>query len=116
MLRGVFLEHLHACVLLMAYMLAASPSFYSPSQANQKRFPPTLRVEAPVLQRLAGYPAAARANTHTARAVLPRRVALVLRSEPQLIAPAVEAFYGRWVYFVLLMLLVSAPKDDLAVT
>jgi hypothetical protein len=49
-----------------------------------------------VLQRLSGYPAAARANTHTARALLPRRAAAVLKGEPQLIGPAVEAFYCRW--------------------
>jgi len=48
-----------------------------------------------VLQRLSGYPAAAAANTHRARVLVPRRVALVLRGEPALIGPVVEAFYCR---------------------
>lgn len=48
-----------------------------------------------ISSRLGGYPAAAREGMHSAYAVLPARLAHVLRVEPQLIAPAVEAFYER---------------------
>ncbi|KIY92962.1 putative Protein SGT1 [Monoraphidium neglectum] len=77
--------------------LPASPSTAEALAIVRSEVVDTLapRIEAPVLQRLSGYPAAARANTHTARALLPRRAAAVLKGEPQLIGPAVEAFYCR---------------------
>ena len=48
-----------------------------------------------IASRLDGYPTAAREGMHRAYAVLPARLAHVLDAEPQLVAPAVEAFYER---------------------
>ena len=45
--------------------------------------------------RVASYPAAAAKAMHQAHAVVPLRVASILRHEPQLVAPAVEAFHYR---------------------
>ena len=52
-------------------------------------------VQAQIRQRVAGFPAAAAEALHRAHAVLPQRVATVLRAQPQLVAPAVEAFFYR---------------------
>ena len=46
-------------------------------------------------RRVGAYPDAARASSHRAFAILPERLARLLRVEPQLVAPAVEAFYER---------------------
>ncbi|KAK9820566.1 hypothetical protein WJX72_011716 [[Myrmecia] bisecta] len=52
-------------------------------------------VQRAITDRLAGYPAKAAAEMHTARCVLPARLAHVLSREQQLVAPAVEAFHYR---------------------
>jgi hypothetical protein len=52
-------------------------------------------VQRHIQRRVAGFPAAAKEALHTAHAVLPRNVAAVLRAQPQLVAPAVEAFFYR---------------------
>ena len=52
-------------------------------------------VQERIRQRVAGFPASAKASLHRAHAVVPRSVAAVLRAQPQLVAPAVEAFYSR---------------------
>jgi len=48
-----------------------------------------------IARRLKGYPGIIKKHMHKAYAVLPRRLAMLLNAEPQLIAPAVEAFYER---------------------
>jgi len=48
-----------------------------------------------VLQRLAGFADGSAPPMHRARATLPARVAHLLAREPQLVAPAVDAFYSR---------------------
>ena len=48
-----------------------------------------------VARKLAGYPRAARMNMHHARCRVPAAVAHILRRDPQLVSPAVEAFYAR---------------------
>ncbi|KAG2495277.1 hypothetical protein HYH03_006550 [Edaphochlamys debaryana] len=54
------------------------------------------RVQRPIDERLAGYPARARAQQqHAARCLLPAALAAALRAEPQLVAELVEAFYYR---------------------
>ncbi|GAQ92583.1 hypothetical protein KFL_010610030 [Klebsormidium nitens] len=53
------------------------------------------RIQSAVQRPIAGYPERARSNQHRARCLLPLRVAHILRQEPQLVAPAVEAFYDR---------------------
>ncbi|KAG2454776.1 hypothetical protein HYH02_000611 [Chlamydomonas schloesseri] len=54
------------------------------------------KVQRPIDERLAGYPAAARRRQqHTARCLLPGPLAAALRAEPQLVAELVEAFYYR---------------------
>ncbi|GLC37418.1 hypothetical protein PLESTB_001589500 [Pleodorina starrii] len=54
------------------------------------------RVQRPIDERLARYPARARREQqHTARCLLPVPLAAALRSEPQLVAELVEAFYHR---------------------
>ena len=52
-------------------------------------------ANAAISSRLAPFPAAARASTHRCVAVLPARLAALLAREPQLIAPATQAFYLR---------------------
>jgi len=52
-------------------------------------------VQAQIRQRVAGFPAAAAEALHRAHAVVPQKVAAVLRAQPQLVAPAVEAFFYR---------------------
>ena len=52
-------------------------------------------VQKHIRQRVAGFPAAVRQALHRAHAVVPRSVAAVLRAQPQLVAPAVEAFFYR---------------------
>ena len=46
-------------------------------------------------RRLEGYPDKARLTTHHARCIVPATVAHLLSTEPQLVAPAVEALYTR---------------------
>ncbi len=48
-----------------------------------------------MLQRLAGFADGSAPPMHRARATLPARVAHLLAREPQLVAPAVDAFYSR---------------------
>ena len=48
-----------------------------------------------ITARLAGFPEKARASMHHARCSVPARLAHVLSLDPQLVAPAVEAFYNR---------------------
>jgi hypothetical protein len=52
-------------------------------------------ANAALSSRLAPFPEAARASTHRCVAVLPARLAALLAREPQLIAPATQAFYLR---------------------
>ena len=52
-------------------------------------------VQAQIRQRVAGFTAAAAEALHRAHAVVPQSVAAVLRAQPQLVAPAVEAFFYR---------------------
>ena len=52
-------------------------------------------ANAAVSSRLAPFPEAARASTHRCVAVLPTRLTALLAREPQLIAPATQAFYLR---------------------
>ena len=52
-------------------------------------------VQTQLQQRLASFPAAAKEALHRAHAVVPRKVAALLRAQPQLVAPAVEAFFYR---------------------
>ncbi|RKO86841.1 SGT1 protein-domain-containing protein, partial [Blyttiomyces helicus] len=59
------------------------------------------RTEAPeeiqraVFGRIEGFPGKAQENIHRARCVVPRGVAAVLARDPQLVAPAIEAFCMR---------------------
>lgn len=53
------------------------------------------KIEQHVVRRLRGYPAAGVKQMQRVRCVLPLRAAAVLRACPQLVAPAVEAFYLR---------------------
>jgi hypothetical protein len=52
-------------------------------------------ANAALSSRLAPFPESARASTHRCVAVLPARLAALLAREPQLIAPATQAFYLR---------------------
>ena len=52
-------------------------------------------ANAALSSRLAPFPESARASTHRCVAVLPARLAALLEREPQLIAPATQAFYLR---------------------
>ena len=52
-------------------------------------------VQAQIRQRVAGFPATAKEALHRAHAVLPQKVATLLQTQPQLVAPAVEAFFYR---------------------
>ena len=46
-------------------------------------------------QRVAAYPTKTRTNVHRSRVRVPRSIAQILTASPQLIAPAIEAFYTR---------------------
>jgi SGT1 protein len=46
-------------------------------------------------QRVAGFQDGSAPPMHRARLTLPARVAMLLAHEPQLVAPAVDAFYNR---------------------
>ena len=48
-----------------------------------------------IAARLKGYPQRAQRQMHRARVLIPARAAAVLREDPQLAGPAVEAFYNR---------------------
>jgi hypothetical protein len=61
--------------------------------AAAARAPASMREALSV--RLSGYPQRALRNMHCAAVYLPPRAAAVLSAAPQLIAPAVEAFYSR---------------------
>lgn len=52
-------------------------------------------IQAAISARLAGHPAKAHASLHHARCLVPARVAHALRQNPQMVAPATEAFYHR---------------------
>ncbi|TPX49274.1 hypothetical protein SeMB42_g02655 [Synchytrium endobioticum] len=52
-------------------------------------------IQKAVFDRISEYPEKARQNIHHARVTIPRTLASVLSREPQLVAPAVEAFYMR---------------------
>ncbi|ORX92838.1 SGT1-domain-containing protein [Basidiobolus meristosporus CBS 931.73] len=52
-------------------------------------------IQNTIQHRLAGYPEKAREQIHRAKVSIPRRIAHILKSNPQLVAPAVEAFYTR---------------------
>ena len=53
------------------------------------------RVQLQIEHRIREYPGKARADMHVAHCAVPRRVASLLRAEPQLVAAAVAAFSGR---------------------
>lgn len=57
------------------------------------RAPP--EVQAVILQRIEGHPERAQKNVQRVRCKVPLSVAHILKSEPQLISLAVEAFYSR---------------------
>lgn len=48
-----------------------------------------------ISSRVKGYPQKALTEMHRARCIIPAKVAAVLRQQPQLVAPAVQAFYYR---------------------
>ncbi|KAJ3054834.1 hypothetical protein HK097_000699 [Rhizophlyctis rosea] len=52
-------------------------------------------VDDAISQRLSAYPTKAHQNSHRVKCYIPRMVAHALYNEPQLVAPAVEAFYTR---------------------
>ncbi|KAH0562833.1 hypothetical protein GP486_002540 [Trichoglossum hirsutum] len=52
-------------------------------------------IEAEAFWRLGSYPALIAESQHHALITIPRRVAYVLRSKPELVSPAVESFYLR---------------------
>lgn len=54
------------------------------------------RVEAAVRARLQGYPGVAQQQVQRTVAWLPRRLALLLQADPQLVAGATAAFMTRW--------------------
>lgn len=56
---------------------------------------PCCTPQAALAPRLAGYPARALQQMHVAHALVPAAVAHLLRTEPQLLAAAVEAFHYR---------------------
>ena len=72
------------------------------AQRNPRQVLPYKKLEADfglvlqaVARKLQGYPERAQRNMHHARCRVPAAVAHILRLEPQLVAPAVEAFYVR---------------------
>ncbi len=70
------------------------PSFSYPGPRYSTASP---RLQRPIEERLAGYPARARREQqHVARVLLPAALAGALRREPQGVAELVEAFVGRW--------------------
>ncbi|KAI9098700.1 SGT1 protein-domain-containing protein [Phlyctochytrium arcticum] len=52
-------------------------------------------IQRPVSARTSRYPSHISENLHRASVIVPRKVAQLLHHDPQLIAPAVGAFYGR---------------------
>ncbi|KAK9858837.1 hypothetical protein WJX84_011540, partial [Apatococcus fuscideae] len=52
-------------------------------------------IQQAVAKKLARYPERARKNMHRARCRVPASIAHILRQDPQLVSPAVEAFYTR---------------------
>lgn len=52
-------------------------------------------VQDVISARLAGYPQKAMENMHRAKCYIPHSIAHILHHDPQLVAPAVEAFYLR---------------------
>ncbi|KAI8055786.1 SGT1 protein-domain-containing protein [Syncephalis plumigaleata] len=52
-------------------------------------------VQQMALRRIENYPKKAQQNIHRATCILPKQIAHLLCHEPQLVAPAVEAFYTR---------------------
>ncbi|KAJ3186932.1 hypothetical protein HDU85_006969 [Gaertneriomyces sp. JEL0708] len=72
-------------VLERAFDIVISPA---PTEA-------ALAVQEALNARLAGYPERAQKNMHHAKMVVPRPIAHLLQHDPQLVAPAVEAFYTR---------------------
>uniref|UniRef100_A0A671YXV8 Ecdysoneless homolog (Drosophila) n=1 Tax=Sparus aurata TaxID=8175 RepID=A0A671YXV8_SPAAU len=53
------------------------------------------KISSAVMQRLAGYPEKIKANLHRAHCFIPAGIATVLAQRPDLVAPAVSAFYLR---------------------
>lgn len=71
------------------------PSFPYPGPRYSTASP---RLQRPIEERLAGYPARARREQqHVARVLLPAALAGALRGAPQGVAELVEAFVARWV-------------------
>jgi len=53
------------------------------------------KMQQAVAARLKGYPQKAHRQMHKTRVILPAKVASLLREEPNLAGPAVDAFYNR---------------------
>ncbi|CAK0783621.1 hypothetical protein CVIRNUC_006820 [Coccomyxa viridis] len=77
------------------------PSFPSLKQAKQIVHSSQIdtvagqKVQEAIAARLKGYPQRAQRQMHRARVLISARAAAVLREDPQLAGPAVEAFYNR---------------------
>ena len=78
----------------LAQALAAGRSGASSSSGSIATAAPP-KMAAALAPRLAGFPGKALEQMHVAHALVPARVAHLLRSEPQLLAAAVEAFHYR---------------------
>ncbi|KAL4427935.1 hypothetical protein ABPG75_002024 [Micractinium tetrahymenae] len=79
-------------------LLGATPSLAQALAAvrgNEIDMAAPQRIRAALLPRISGYPAKAAEQAHIAHALVPARVAHLLREEPQLLAAAVEAFHYR---------------------
>lgn len=68
--------------------------WYAPTHASAPLLTPPPH-QAALLPRVSGHPAKAAEQAHVAHALVPARVAHLLRGEPQLVAAAVEAFHYR---------------------
>jgi hypothetical protein len=79
-------------------LLSPTPSLAQALAAVRGGEVPTLAppaMQSPLLDRLEGYPQRAKHSMHVAHALVPARVAHLLRGEPQLLAAAAEAFHYR---------------------
>ena len=52
-------------------------------------------MQSAISNRVKGYPQKALAEMHRARCIVPVKVAAILKQQPQLVSPAVQAFYYR---------------------
>ena len=52
-------------------------------------------MQSVISNRVKGYPQKALAEMHRARCIVPVKVAAILQQQPQLVSPAVQAFYYR---------------------